>query len=155
MNVEKDKNNSLIQTNSLNGQNLQKKSFFNPEKNNITQDLLYFKNDVLKDIHKLEEKLSLKLTAQNLMSSEQFENFEKKLDELSNYISKVHSLVLDTNEITEQIKNFGKFKTKTEDNFNRINLRISLFQKEYKDYSSNIEKLVNTLNLLFYNNIYH
>ena len=143
MNVEKDKNNSLIQTNSLNGQNLQKKSFFNPEKNNITQDLLYFKNDVLKDIRKLEEKLSLKLTAQNLMSSEQFENFEKKLDELSNYISKVHSLVLDTNEITEQIKNFGKFKTKTEDNFNRINLRISLFQKEYKDYSSNIEKLVN------------
>ena len=143
MNDEKDKNNSSIQTNSLNAQNLQNKSFFNPEKSNIAQDLLYFKNDVLKDMRKLEEKLSLKLTEQNLTSTEQHDNLEKKLNELSNHISSVHSLVLDTNEIAEQIKSFGKFKTKTEDNFNRINSRISSFQKEYRDYINSIEKLVN------------
>ena len=143
MNDEKDKNNSSIKTNSLNAQNLQNKSFFNPEKSNIAQDLLYFKNDVLKDMRKLEEKLSLKLTEQNLTSTEQHDNLEKKLNELSNHISNVHSLVLDTNEIAEQIKSFGKFKTKTEDNFNRINSRISSFQKEYRDYINSIEKLVN------------
>ena len=143
MNDEKGKNNSSIQTNSLNAQNLQNKSFFNPEKSNIAQDLLYFKNDVLKDMRKLEEKLSLKLTEQNLTSTEQHDNLEKKLNELSNHISSVHSLVLDTNEIAEQIKSFGKFKTKTEDNFNRINSRISSFQKEYRDYINSIEKLVN------------
>ena len=143
MNDEKDKNNSSIKTNSLNAQNLQSKSFFNPEKSNIAQDLLYFKNDVLKDMRKLEEKLSLKLTEQNLTSTEQHDNLEKKLNELSNHISSVHSLVLDTNEIAEQIKSFGKFKTKTEDNFNRINSRISSFQKEYRDYINSIEKLVN------------
>ena len=143
MNDEKGKNNSSIQTNSLNAKNLQNKSFFNPEKSNIAQDLLYFKNDVLKDMRKLEEKLSLKLTEQNLMSTEQHDNLEKKLNELSNHISNVHSLVLDTNEIAEQIKSFGKFKTKTEDNFNRINSRISSFQKEYRDYINSIEKLVN------------
>ena len=143
MNDEKDKNNSSIKTNSLNAQNLQNKSFFNPEKSNIAQDLLYFKNDVLKDMRKLEEKLSLKLTEQNLTSTEQHDNLEKKLNELSNHISSVHSLVLDTNEIAEQIKSFGKFKTKTEDNFNRINSRISSFQKEYRDYINSIEKLVN------------
>ena len=143
MNDEKGKNNSSIKTNSLNAQNLQNKSFFNPEKSNIAQDLLYFKNDVLKDMRKLEEKLSLKLTEQNLTSTEQHDNLEKKLNELSNHISSVHSLVLDTNEIAEQIKSFGKFKTKTEDNFNRINSRISSFQKEYRDYINSIEKLVN------------
>ena len=143
MNDEKSKNNSSIKTNSLNAQNLQSKSFFNPEKSNIAQDLLYFKNDVLKDMRKLEEKLSLKLTEQNLTSTEQHDNLEKKLNELSNHISSVHSLVLDTNEIAEQIKSFGKFKTKTEDNFNRINSRISSFQKEYRDYINSIEKLVN------------
>ena len=143
MNDEKGKNNSSIQTNSLNAKILQNKSFFNPEKSNIAQDLLYFKNDVLKDMRKLEEKLSLKLTEQNLTSTEQHDNLEKKLNELSNYISNVHSLVLDTNEIAEQIKSFGKFKTKTEDNFNRINSRISSFQKEYRDYINSIEKLVN------------
>ena len=145
MKYEKDKNNynSSIQLNSLNTQNIQNKSFFNPEKNKITQDLLYFKNDVLKDIRQLEEKLSLKLKEQNVLSSERYDSLEKKLNELSNYISKVHSLVLDTNEITEQIKNFGKFKIKTEDNFNRINSRISSLQKEYRDYTNDIEKLVN------------
>ena len=143
MNDLKGKNNSSIKTNSLNAQNLQNKSFFNPEKSNIAQDLLYFKNDVLKDMRKLEEKLSLKLTEQNLTSTEQHDNLEKKLNELSNHISNVHSLVLDTNEIAEQIKSFGKFKTKTEDNFNRINSRISSFQKEYRDYINSIEKLVN------------
>ena len=143
MNDEKGKNNSSIKTNSLNAQNLQNKSFFNPEKSNIAQDLLYFKNDVLKDMRKLEEKLSLKLTEQNITSTEQHDNLEKKLNELSNHISNVHSLVLDTNEIAEQIKSFGKFKTKTEDNFNRINSRISSFQKEYRDYINSIEKLVN------------
>ena len=143
MNDEKSKNNSSIKTNSLNAQNLQNKSFFNPEKSNIAQDLLYFKNDVLKDMRKLEEKLSLKLTEQNLTSTEQHDNLEKKLNELSNHISSVHSLVLDTNEIAEQIKSFGKFKTKTEDNFNRINSCISSFQKEYRDYINSIEKLVN------------
>ena len=143
MNDEKGKNNSSIKTNSLNAQNLLNKSFFNPEKSNIAQDLLYFKNDVLKDMRKLEEKLSLKLTEQNLTSTEQHDNLEKKLNELSNHISSVHSLVLDTNEIAEQIKSFGKFKTKTEDNFNRINSRISSFQKEYRDYINSIEKLVN------------
>ena len=143
MNDLKGKNNSSIKTNSLNAQNLQNKSFFNPEKSNIAQDLLYFKNDVLKDMRKLEEKLSLKLTEQNLTSTEQHDNLEKKLNELSNHISSVHSLVLDTNEIAEQIKSFGKFKTKTEDNFNRINSRISSFQKEYRDYINSIEKLVN------------
>ena len=141
MNSQQDNNNnSSTPMNSINTQN---KSFFNPEKSKMIQDLLYFKNDILKDIRKLEEKLGLKLNEQNSMISEQYENFEKRLTELSNYITKVHSLVLDTNDIIEQIKNLMKFKTRAEENFNRVNARITTFQKEYKDYINNIEKIIN------------
>ena len=140
MSSQKDNNNSSTPMNSINTQN---KSFFNPEKSKMIQDLLYFKNDILKDIRKLEEKLGLKLNEQNSMISEQYENFEKKLTELSNYISKVHSLVQDTNDIMDQIKNLMKFKNRAEENFNRINSRITTFQKENKDYINNIEKLIN------------
>ena len=143
MNSSNDENNSSIQTNSLNDQKPQNKSFFNPEKIKIAQDLLFFKNDILKDIRKLDEKLSIKLNEQNTMNDERYNNFEKKLNELSDYISKVHSSVLDNNDFTEQIKDYGKFKIRTGDNFNRINSRITTLEKDYRGYINSIEKLIN------------
>ena len=141
MDDKEEKDNSSILTNSINVQN---KSFFNPEKSKINQDFLFFKNDILKDIRKLEEKLNIKLNEQNLVKN-QCDNFEKKLTELSKYISNVHNLIADNNnnDIIQKIKNISKFKTEAENNFNRINSRINTLQKEYKDFSNNIEKLVN------------
>ena len=141
MDDKEEKDNSSILTNSINVQN---KSFFNPEKSKINQDFLFFKNDILKDIRKLEEKLNIKLNEQNLVKN-QCDNFEKKLTELSKYISNIHNLIVDNNnnDIIQKIKNISKFKTEAENNFNRINSRINTLQKEYKDFSNNIEKLVN------------
>ena len=141
MDDKEEKDNSSILTNSINVQN---KSFFNPEKSKINQDFLFFKNDILKDIRKLEEKLNIKLNEQNLVKN-QCDNFEKKLTELSKYISNAHNLIVDNNnnDIIQKIKNISKFKTEAENNFNRINSRINTLQKEYKDFSNNIEKLVN------------
>ena len=141
MDDKEEKDNSSILTNSINVQN---KSFFNPEKNKINQDFLFFKNDILKDIRKLEEKLNMKLKEQNLVKN-QCDNFEKKLTELSKYISNIHNLIVDNNnnDIIQKIKNISKFKTEAENNFNRINSRINTLQKEYKDFANNIEKLVN------------
>ena len=141
MDDKEEKDNSSILTNSINVQN---KSFFNPEKSKINQDFLFFKNDILKDIRKLEEKLNIKLNEQNLVKN-QCDNFEKKLTELSKYISNIHNLIVDNNnnDIFQKIKNISKFKTEAENNFNRINSRINTLQKEYKDFSNNIEKLVN------------
>ena len=57
MDDKEEKDNSSILTNSINEKN---KSIFNPEKSKINQDFLFFKNDILKDIRKLEEKLNIK-----------------------------------------------------------------------------------------------
>jgi hypothetical protein len=143
MNNQKNDCYSSIPTNSINVQIPRGESFLNPEKIKLAQDLSFFKNDILKDIRKLDEKFSIKINEQNITNAEKYNNIEKKLNELSNYISKVQTLVLDSNDIIEQIKTFGKFKTRAEDNFNRINSRISSFQKEYRDYINSIEKLVN------------
>ena len=142
-NSKNSKDNSSIPTNSINVPNPQNRTFFNPETSKINQDLLFFKNDVLKDLRRLEEKFNIKIAEQSLINSEQYEMFDKKLNDLSNRIEQVHSLILDNNDYTDKIKNFMKFKTKAEDNFNRINSRISTFQKEYKDYVNGVEKLIN------------
>ena len=112
-------------------------------KNEINKDLIYFKNEILFDIRKLEERFNLKLTEQSIMSSEQYDSFENKLTELNERINKVQSLILDSIEQTEEIKAFRRFKTKAEENFNRINLKIISFQKENEDLNNNIEKTIN------------
>ena len=47
------------------------------KKNEINNDFLYFKNDILLDIRKIEERLNFKLTEQSVINSEQFVSFEK------------------------------------------------------------------------------
>ena len=56
MNNQKNDCYSLIPTNSINVQIPRGESFLNPEKIKLAQDLSFFKNDILKDIRKLDEK---------------------------------------------------------------------------------------------------
>ena len=111
-------------------------------KNGINQDLLFFKNDMLLDIRKVEQRFNLKLTEQSVISSEQYDIFEKKLIELSERVSKIQSLLFDSRELTEKIKTFLIFKAKAEENFNKINSKIISFQKQNGVFIDNIEKMV-------------
>ena len=54
-------NNPPNQTNTSNI-NAANKTALNTEFNVMKQDLLFFKNDILKDFRKMEEKLNLKIT---------------------------------------------------------------------------------------------
>ena len=75
-----------LQTDSLNifNNNVLTKSVFNPDFNHIKQDLLFFKNDILKDLRKIEEKVNLKLTEQTVVNNEQYEAYEKKIGLFNN-----------------------------------------------------------------------
>ena len=137
-----DDKNVHVRSKSLKENNLTNK-IFNPENNQIKQDLLFFKNDILCDIRKLEEKFNIKLSEQSVVTSEQFDAYEKKLDQLTAQMTIVNSLIGNTTDFTEKINDFQKFKKKTEDNINKLNARIGTIQKETKDYSENVEKIVN------------
>ena len=127
-------NNSLSPSNPLN------KVLLNPE---LKQDLLFFKNDVLKDIRKMEEKLNLRITEQNLLVSVQNNEYDKKLERISSQINQTNSWLSDNLNVVEKIKQIQTFKSKAEDNFNRLSVKINLIQKETKDYINNIEKMIN------------
>ena len=85
---------------------------------------------MLLDIRKVEEKFNLKLTEQSVINSEQYDSLEKKLNKLSEQITYLLTLILDSRELTEKIKTFLIFKAKAEENFNKINSKIISFQKE-------------------------
>ena len=142
MNGDKNNKNVVVRSKSLTG-NPMTNRIITPEMSQIKQDLLYFKNDVLCDIRQLEEKLNLKLSEQSVVTSERFDAYEKKFDQLTNQMTKVSSLITGTTDFSEKINEFQKFKTKAEDNFNRLNARIITIRKETKDYIESIEKIVN------------
>ena len=141
MNIKKNEDKSLSSKKSIKANNSQSKSF-NPEMKNINRDLLFFKNDILLDIRKIEENFNSRLNKQNIISSEQYDSLDKKLSELSERISRVNSILLDNNELTEKIKIFLRFQTKAEDNFNRINAKIISIQNENRDFIINSEKMI-------------
>ena len=63
---------------SLMSNNLNHKSPLILDVNYLKQDILFFKNDVLKDLRKLEEKLNIKLNEQKIDNIDQNEICKKK-----------------------------------------------------------------------------
>ena len=105
-----------IQADSSNilNNNKNNKSMFTSDINNMKQELLFFKNDILKDLRQIEEKLNLKLTQQNLISQEQYGAYEKKLDLLSTKITNIDTMATDNTNVNNKLNNFQVFKSKIE-----------------------------------------
>ena len=141
MNNKINEGKSITSLNSLNENNLSNKSF-NLEMKQIIQDLKYFKNDLLLDVRKIEERFNYKLLEQSIISSEQYDSFEKRLSELSDRISQINQIILDYGDISGRIKTLLKFKMETEDSINRIYAQLFTFQKQNKEFSNNIDKII-------------
>ena len=131
-----------LQSESLNN-NIARTTIFNPESNySIKQDILFFKNDVLRDIRRLEEKLNTKLTEQTVVNNQQYTACEKKLDLLSSRIIQVNTIVSDNELLNKKLNDFQIFKSKVEDNLLAINSRIYNIEKESKEEIIKLKKLL-------------
>ena len=140
--MDENKNESIIllKNNTLKSFNSENKTYLNPEIISMKQDLLFFKNEILKDMRLLEEKINLKITDQNVINSEQFFEYEKKIETLTNKINNINTKVIDNSNLAEKIIIFQSFQSKTEDQLNSINSKIYSIQKEYKNYFNINEK---------------
>ena len=143
MSNNKNVNNLLSQNNSLNGFNSANKALINSELSIIRQDLLYFKNDILRDVRKMEEKFNLRFTEQSIINSEHYNVYDKKIDTLSTQMNIANSMILNNSNLNEKVNNFQIFKAKAEDYLLSLNSRLNSFQKEYRDSFNTIEKLIN------------
>ena len=128
-----------LELNSINTNN----SSINLFKSNEIQDLLYFKNDILKDIRMLDDKLNLKMIEQREISTQHYNDFDSKLEKLTTQINKISSTIIDNSNFAEAINSLQKFSHKAEDNFNRLNSRIVSMNKELTKYFDKVESMFN------------
>ena len=140
----KNENTISSQKNNLNDINAANKAFLKTELNVMKQDLLYFKNDILLDIRKLKEQFDLKLKENQKENLDIFETYQKKFDSLSDQINLINSKMIDNNDILEKTKSVMTFKSRAENQLSIFSSKINTFQKEYRDYFNNIEKLVDS-----------
>ena len=140
MQETKKENIILLKNEPLKSLNSDDKNYLNPEIIRFKQDLLFFKNDILKEIRLFEEKYNLKISNQNVINSEQFFEYEKKIEALTNQVNIINSKILDNSNLNEKINKFQSFQSKTENTIFSINSKIYKIQKEYEDYFNKTEK---------------
>ena len=139
----KNEYNSSSPNNSLNAFNPEFKEFLKLELNVMKKDLLFFKDDILKDIRKIEEKLNLKINQQNTLISDQYDAFQEKAETLTDKIDHIDTMMINNSELIEKFNNLQSFKSKTENHIMSLNTKMNAFQKDYRDYFNNIDALIN------------
>ena len=113
------------------------------------KDILYFKNEILKEVKQLDYKLSIQNNINNDMNKKlslynsKLEDFTKKIDNFSNFINKKDG---ETNYYTKKLDTLYEFKTKIEQDSISQNYKLNLTAEELKDAINKYDKLI-------YNNI--
>ncbi len=115
---------------------------------NIQQDLIFFKNDILKDFREIHRKLKEELLCQKDVQTHTLDKYEKKIEEQAQKIQYLSDLITESMKKTKIEELFEKFTTETEQNFSRIDYKFNNMQKEIRDGLYKQEKMFNET--LFY-----
>ena len=114
-------------------------TFLNPK--NIQQDLLFFKDDILKDLRILENKLNDNISIHKDEQDYKLNLYEKKIESQTQKIAYLSNLLTESKQKTSVEENIEKFKLKTEEDLAKIDLKMNLIQKEIREGLYKFDKL--------------
>ena len=109
----------------------------NSPKLTLKKDLLYFKEDILKDIKKIENRLNIKYKENNSFHESKFKEIEEKIDFISQNIINLSNLISLDNNIKEKVDNLLITKEKFEEYITQNNIQYNTM---YKDLHNSIFK---------------
>ena len=116
---------------------------FENQRKNLSHDILFLKEDVLKDFRLIEKKLDSKY--QNINSSifTKIHKFEIILEDMNNKIIELSTLVSSDNNIHQKIANLYEFKTNISDTLLTQNIAIKANDYKIKESINKYDKLIN------------
>ena len=119
---------------------------FETEKKKLKQDILFLKEDVLKDFRQIESKLNTKIENQNSNLFKQIEKFDISLDSMNNRIAQLSTLISTDKNMQEKISQLYEFKSKLDEEI--VTQKISI-----KNITSELKTTINNYDKLFSNSI--
>ena len=117
----------------------------------LKTELIYFKEDVLKDIKSSSLKLISKIDYQKDDFSRKITNIESRLEALFNKVVSLSNSISIDKSISEKVETFEKFRMKTQDTLFSYDLNFKAQAKLIKDNSYRVESFIN--DNIYYNGI--
>ena len=116
------------------------------EDKSIKNELLYFKEEVLKDVRFELTKVTSRLDNQKDSFSEQIISFESKLTSMTEKIVNLSNSILEDKSLKEKVSKLGDFQQNTKD-------ILILHDSKLKTLSKNLLDSINRIDLFLNNNI--
>ena len=129
-----------INSASISPENISK--IFETEKKKLKQDILFLKEDILKDFRQIESKINSKFENQNSNLFKQIEKFDNSLDSIKNRISQLSTLISTDKNMQEKISKLYEFKSKFEEDMTTQKISIKNITAELKATINNYDKLI-------------
>ena len=109
---------------------------------NLKNDFIFFKNEILSDFKKIESKLADKLLKMNEIITQQNIKIENKLKDFTSKIELLSNQIHEKENSPNFENIFQTFKRKTEENLVKIDIRLTLLEKDFSNSCFKYDKMI-------------
>ena len=114
---------------------------FENQRKNLKQDVLFLKEDILKDFRQIESKLNIKYEKQNSNTLSIINKFENTIEAMNSRILQLASLISSDKNIQQKVSQFDEYKEKVSDTLLSLDLAIKNNGAEIKNAINKYDKL--------------
>ncbi len=117
-------------------------NILSPQQSSFQKNILLFKDEVLKDLKKIENKLNLKFENCSSSLENKLNDYNLKIENVSQKVNDLSNLISVDKNIHEKIDSLLQFKAKMKDEYMAQELKINSNYKELHDSIFNHDKLI-------------
>ena len=131
--------NNVNNTNNTNNSN--NNNIIIPQKKSSSEQLLFFKEDVLKDIKQLESKLSLKYDVQHTLNANKIKKIEGTIEQINQRIAYLSSQIITDNTMKEKVEKISNWNNKTDETLILLDVRLKNIGKKLTETIDKFDNL--------------
>ena len=115
---------------------------FDSQRKNLKQDILFLKEDILKDFREIENKLNTKYEKQNSNTLTKLHKFENTIEAMNNKIFELSSLISTDKNIQHKVANLQDFREKISDKLISQEITIKANESIMKDAINRYDRIL-------------
>jgi hypothetical protein len=112
------------------------------QQSTFQKNVLLFKDDVLKDLKKIENKLNTKFDSNTITMENKLNDYKNKIEILTQKVYDLSNLIIMDKTMQEKVESLLKFKDQIKDECMNQGLKIDSNYKELHDSIFNHDKLI-------------
>ena len=109
---------------------------------NIKNDILHFKDEILKDLKIMQKKISEKFEKSNDLLNDKIQSYEQKINLYNDKIVEISNLVITDKGLKEKIDKLSQSKLDLKDHILTNEIRLSNLEKEFQERVDKIEYIL-------------